>query len=349
MAGAVPEGRRALVAGIRATAAALGVRPVVALTGASSGIGRALAVEFADLGYALALADRDAAGLAETADMVSNRTKVTTYVVDVAQKAEVDAFAAGVLRDHRRIDVVINNAGVAIAGDVSELSVEEIEWLMNINFWGTVYGVKAFLPSLMRGGDGTIVNVSSVFGIYGPPGNSAYAASKFAVRGFTESLREELRDTGVHVVTVHPGGIKTNIARTTRIAAAADQEFNRRRAEAFDATMLTQTPESAAKTIVRGILEKRDRVLIGSDAVRLDIITRVLGPAAAPVLGKIAQRALPEELRRSNAVVPPDPASPNLPPITLPNGAGTPKSGALGPEDSAPPPTDVVADVATAN
>jgi len=347
LAGAVPEGRRALVAGIRATAAALGVRPVVALTGASSGIGRALAVELADLGYALALADRDAAGLAETADMVSNRTKVTTYVIDVAQKAAVDAFAADVLRDHRRIDVVINNAGVAIAGDVSELSVEEIEWLMNINFWGTVYGVKAFLPSLMRSGDGTIVNVSSVFGIYGPPGNSAYAASKFAVRGFSESLREELRDTGVHVVTVHPGGIKTNIARTTRIAAAADQEFNRRRAEAFDATMLTQTPESAAKTIVRGILEKRDRVLIGSDAVRLDIITRLLGPAAAPMLGKIAQRALPEELRRSNAVVPPESSSPLHPPVTLSTGVATPNS--LGPDDLAPPPTDVVADAAAAN
>jgi acetyl esterase/lipase/short-subunit dehydrogenase len=310
LAGVVPEARRALTAGIRATAAALGVRPVVALTGAASGIGRALAIELADLGYALALADRDGAGLAETAHLAGDKTKVTTYVIDVSKKADVDAFAENVLRDHRRVDVVINNAGVAIAGDVSELSVEEIEWLMNINFWGTVYGVKAFLPTFQRSGEGTIVNVSSVFGIYGPPGNSAYAASKFAVRGFTESLREELRGTGVHVVTVHPGGIKTNIARTTRIAAAADQEFNRRRAEAFDAHLLTQTPESAAKTIARGIREKRDRVLIGADAVRLDLVTRVLGPAAGPLLSKIAQSALPEELRRNNAKPPPAVESP---------------------------------------
>jgi acetyl esterase/lipase/short-subunit dehydrogenase involved in D-alanine esterification of teichoic acids len=310
LAGILPEARRALTAGIRATAAALGVRPVVALTGAGSGIGRALAIELADLGYALALADRDAQGLAETAALVEDRTTVTTHVVDVAKKAEVDAFAAGVLREHHRVDVVINNAGVGLIGDVSELSVEEMAWLMDINFWGTVYGVKAFLPALQRAGDGTIVNISSVFGIFAPPGNSAYAASKFAVRGFTESLREELRGTGVHVITVHPGGIKTNIARTSRVAAAADEAYSRKRAQVFEDTMLKQTPEKAAKTIVRGILQRRDRVLIGREAIQLDVITRTLGPAAPRLLSALAQRSLPDELKRDNAKGPPGSVKP---------------------------------------
>jgi short-subunit dehydrogenase len=306
LAGVVPEARRALSAGIRATAAALGVRPVVALTGAGSGIGRALALELAELGYALALADRDAASLAETAHMVDRRTTVSTHVLDVAQKPAVDEFAADTLREHRRIDVLINNAGVSIAGEVSELSVDEIEWLMNINFWGTVYGVKAFLPALRRSGEGTIVNLSSVFGLYGPPGQSAYAASKFAVRGFSESLREELRGEGVHVVTVHPGGIKTNIARTSRIAAAADADYARRRSAVFEEKMLTRPPEMAAKAIVRGIVERRDRVLIGSDAVQIDILTRALGPAAPRILGALARRSLPADLKTRS----PRPASP---------------------------------------
>jgi short-subunit dehydrogenase len=304
LAGVVPEARRALTAGIRATAAALGVRPVVALTGAGSGIGRALARDLGARGYALALADRDAASLAETAAMIGDRTKVTTQVVDVAQRAAVETFAADVLREHHRVDVLINNAGVSIDGDVTELSIEEIEWLMNINFWGTVYGVKAFLPALQRSGDATIVNLSSVFGLYAPPGQSAYAASKFAVRGFTESLREELRGTGVHVVTVHPGGIKTNIAKTARVAAAADPELSRLRTEAFEGSFLTQTPESAAATIVRGILEHRDRVLIGADAVQLDVVTRLLGPVAPPLLSALAQRSMPEVLRRNNVKAP---------------------------------------------
>ena len=202
------------------------------------------------------------------------------------------------------------DAGVGLIGDVSELSVEEMAWLMDINFWGTVYGVKAFLPALQRAGDGTIVNISSVFGIFAPPGNSAYAASKFAVRGFTESLREELRGTGVHVITVHPGGIKTNIARTSRVAAAADEAYSRKRAQVFEDTMLKQTPEKAAKTIVRGILQRRDRVLIGREAIQLDVITRTLGPAAPRLLSALAQRSLPDELKRDNAKGPPGSVKP---------------------------------------
>lgn len=295
IAGRVPEARRAVEAGVAAVAAALGTKPlrVVALTGAGSGIGRALAIELAKHSFALAIADRNEAGLLETKALVADRTRVTAHVLDVSQKAAVDAFAKDVVAQHGRVDVVINNAGVSIAGNVSELAVEEIEWLMNINFWGTVYGVKAFLPELEKSDDATIVNLSSVFGLVGPPGQSAYAASKFAVRGFSESLREEMRGR-VHVVTVHPGGIATNIARSSRIAAAADQEFNRQRAEMFEKKMLTQTPEKAARLIVRGILGHHDRVLIGVDAIQIDTITRLLGPRGSALLAKIAARGLAE-------------------------------------------------------
>jgi acetyl esterase/lipase/short-subunit dehydrogenase len=316
LAGILPEARRALTTGIRATAAALGVRPVAAITGAGSGIGRALAVEFANLGYAVALADRDAAGLSETAKLVEGRTAVSTHIVDVARKSAVDEFAADVLRQHRRVDILVNNAGVSIAGDVSELTIEEIEWLMNINFWGTVYGVKAFLPALRRSGDATIVNVSSVFGLFGPPGQSAYAASKFAVRGFSESLREELRDEGVRVVTVHPGGIKTNIARTARIAAAADQELSRKRSAAFDERALVHSPEMAAQTIVRGILEGREYVLIGGDAVQVDVLTRLLGSRATRLIVALGSRSMPEELKRRKT-----PATPAAAPAAPSHGA----------------------------
>ena len=285
MAALVPEGRRAVRAGIRATAAALGVRRVAALTGAGSGIGRALAIELSSRGYALALADRDEETLDRTKELIGDRGPVTVHVLDVAQEAQVGAFAAAVLNGHGRCDVLINNAGVTIFGYVSELSTAEIAWLMDINFWGTVYGVKAFLPEVQRV-HGTIVNLSSVFGLFGPPGQSAYAASKFAVRGFSESLREEVRRSGVTVLTVHPGGIKTAIARNGRIAAAADQDVARRRAKTVEERMLTLPPEQAAKAIAQAIDDRRERLLIGADAFRIDLLTRSLGPLGSRLISR---------------------------------------------------------------
>jgi acetyl esterase/lipase/short-subunit dehydrogenase len=303
MAGVVPEAKRAFLAGVAATAAALRVKPlrVVALTGAASGIGRALAVELAKRNYALAIADRDEAGLAETAAMVRDRTTVSTHALDVSDKAAVDEFAKHVVLQHGGVDVVINNAGVSIAGDVSELTVEEIKWLMDINFWGTVYGVKAFLPALQNSADPTLVNLSSVFGIIAPPGQSAYCASKFAVRGFTESLREEMRGK-MHVLTVHPGGIKTKIAASSRIAAAADQEFQKKRKEAFEKRALTQTPEKAARLIADGIENGSDRVLIGMDALQIDVISRVFGPRASKIIARVAARGIPQPARETAKV-----------------------------------------------
>src|SRR5712692_3753471 len=183
------------------------------VTGAGSGIGRALAQQLAATGSALALADLDEAGLLETAQSLEKKSAlVTTHVVDVADEAGVRTFADNVGTKHGRVTLLINNAGVSLHGDFEEISLDDFRWLMNINFWGTVYGVKYFLPSLKQEKRAHIVNLSSVFGIIAPAGQCAYAASKFAVRGFTEALRHELEGSNIGVSCVHPGGIRTPIA-----------------------------------------------------------------------------------------------------------------------------------------
>lgn len=171
---------------------------VAVVTGAGSGIGRALALELARRRCVLALADSDAAGLAETAQLVSGSV-VSTHVVDVADRSAVERFAGAVIEQHKQVSLLINNAGVALGGSVEQLSLDNIAWLFNINFWGTVYGVKYFLPVLQEQPESHIVNLSSVFGLFAPPGQSAYAASKFAVRGFSEALRQELATSTVRV------------------------------------------------------------------------------------------------------------------------------------------------------
>lgn len=257
---------------------------VVALTGAGSGIGRALAQALHARGDTLAIADRNEAGLNETRALLNGPAEVSTHVLDVSSRVAVDGFAHNVLRTHGRIDVVINNAGVGIAGTVAELTTDEMAWVMDINFWGVVYGTKAFLPSMLDQRSGTIVNISSIFGLWGPPNNSIYAASKFAVRGFSESLRAEVGLAGIHVVTVHPAGVKTAIARRSRIAAAADQTRAQKLMASFDKHLLTIPPEDAAKQIIDGIDRKRDRVLIGKDAYRVDRITRLFGARGSRLL-----------------------------------------------------------------
>ena len=256
---------------------------VAVVTGAASGIGRALALALAAEGMTVALADRDEKGLHETALLLARAggTAASLHVVDVADEAAVNAFAQDVLRAHGRVTVVANNAGVSIYGSVQELATDEMAWLMNVNFWGVVYGTKAFLPALLAEREACIVNTSSVFGLWGPPGQSAYAASKFAVRGFSEALRGELLGTGVHVLTVHPGGIKTAIARSSRVARAADAELAAKTAKKFDERFLTTPPEVMAAAIVDGIKRKRDRVVAGTDAPRIDVLTRLFPTRAA--------------------------------------------------------------------
>ncbi|MAR92377.1 MAG: SDR family NAD(P)-dependent oxidoreductase [Pseudomonadota bacterium] len=253
---------------------------VAAITGAGSGIGQALALELAELGCELALSDNNQQALEQTLQQVrSQGVKCSASALDVADREAVYAWADQVVAEHGRVNLIFNNAGVALSETVENMSYDNFEWLMNINFWGVVYGTKAFLPHLKQSGDGHIINISSVFGMIGVPTQSAYNAAKFAVRGFTESLREELAISGdrVAVSCVHPGGIKTNIARSARVGdtggiGAQDRE---KMAKMFDKAAMT-TPQQAAKVIIDGVRKDRARILIGTDARVIDTMQRLL-------------------------------------------------------------------------
>src|ERR1700752_135993 len=254
-------------------------RPVV-ITGAASGIGRSLAERLSRSGSPVAIADVDETGLKETARSLPG--PVLTRVLDVRDAGDQQRFAAEVrewlpsLTLRSRLAAVFNNAGVAVASSVLDADPDDDEWLRQINFDGVVNGTRAFLPILAEQDEGVIVNTSSVFGLVGMPYQSAYCASKFAVRGFTDALRQELRGTGVRAVTVHPGGIKTNIARNARIA---QDPFGLGRsgdevAAAFE-SMLRTSPEKAAAVIHRGVERGKARILIGPDAYMVDVLARI--------------------------------------------------------------------------
>jgi NAD(P)-dependent dehydrogenase (short-subunit alcohol dehydrogenase family) len=246
------------------------------ITGAAGGIGRAIAVSLARRGCQLALADVDEQGLAGTDELVRvYGVRVTRHRLDVADRAGVAAFPAQVAVAHGGVDLLINNAGVAVGGTFEQVSEEDFEWLFEINFWGVVRLTRAFLPALRLSGDARVVNLSSVFGLIAPPEQVAYAASKFAVRGFSEALRHELEGSGVGVTVVHPGGVATSIAEHARIPAGVSQEEVERRHERFR-KLLRLPPEIAGETIVRGIERRQPRVLIGSDAKVTSVIARVL-------------------------------------------------------------------------
>lgn len=251
---------------------------VAAITGAGSGIGRALALNLAGQGCAVALSDVDEAGLIDTVAACEGRgVKVTSKVVDVADRAAVFAWADAVGAEHGKVNLVFNNAGVALSATIDAMRVEDFEWLMNINFWGVVHGTQAFLPHLKATRDGHVVNVSSVFGLVSIPSQSAYNAAKFAVRGFTDALRIELdvERCGVSSTTVHPGGIKTNIVRNMR--AGENNPFERPgidRESGFDRVART-TPEQAAKEILGAVKANRRRALIGVDANVIDFLSRL--------------------------------------------------------------------------
>ncbi|HEY6944559.1 MAG TPA: SDR family oxidoreductase [Candidatus Acidoferrum sp.] len=248
---------------------------VAVVTGAGSGIGRALAQRLAASGSALAIADIDEAGLQQTAQsLAKNSALVTTHVVDVAKEESVKSFAADVQARHGRVTLLINNAGVALLGNFEEISLDDFRWLMDINFWGVVYGVKYFLPLLKPEPRAHIVNLSSVFGLIAPTGQAPYAASKFAVRGFTEALRHELVGSSVGVSCVHPGGIRTPIARHARLGAAAPSARKEESVARFERLARTP-PETAAARILRGVERREPRILIGSDAYQIDVLQRL--------------------------------------------------------------------------
>jgi len=254
---------------------------VAAITGAGSGIGRTLATELARRGAHLALSDIDEVGLAETVAMCEGAgagVKVTSQRVDVADRDAVSEWADRVVEDHGRVNLIFNNAGVALGATVEAVSYEDFEWLMNINFWGVVHGTKAFLPHLKAAGEGHVVNMSSVFGLISVPTQSAYNAAKFGVRGFTDALRMELAiaDCNVSATTVHPGGVKTNIARNARMDSSVasmtgDTDAAR---EGFEKVART-SPEKAARQILAAVERNRRRVLIGTDARMIDFVSRL--------------------------------------------------------------------------
>jgi short-subunit dehydrogenase len=252
------------------------IRGAAAITGAASGIGRALAIELASRGCDLALADRDEAGLKSLATEIGAQRKVSLHRVDVGAPAGIAQFASEAIAAHPPLNILVNNAGVALLGQFEEIDQAQMDWLFDINFWGVVHGTRAFLPHLKTRPEAHIVNVSSIFGIIAPPGQSAYAAAKFAVRGFSESVRHELAVAGspVRLSVVHPGGVATSIARSSRTGVGVTD--NARRAQMIDRfeTAARTTPKDAALRIIKGIERNEPRILIGNDARFMDILQR---------------------------------------------------------------------------
>ena len=250
----------------------------IAVTGAASGIGRALAIELAARGADLALADRDEAGLKAVAAEIAKATprKVSLHRVDVSEPEQIAAFAREAIAAHPSLNILINNAGVSLLGLFHEIDQAQMEWLFNINFWGAVHATRGFLPHLASQPASHIVNVSSIFGIVAPPGQTAYAAAKFAVRGFSEALRHELQmaKSPVRLSVVHPGGIKTNIVRNSRTGSGiADNERRVQSIERFDVIAKTSAKDAALR-IIKGIEKNEPRILIGGDARFMDILQR---------------------------------------------------------------------------
>jgi NAD(P)-dependent dehydrogenase (short-subunit alcohol dehydrogenase family) len=275
---------------------------VAVVTGAGSGIGQALAYDLARRGAKLAISDIDANGLAETTKQLRViGAPVHATQLDVTDRAAVLRYADDVVAEFGTVNIVVNNAGIAFIGDVEQMSFEQIERVMDVDFWGVVNGTKAFLPHLIASGDGHVVNISSLFGLMAVPGQSAYNAAKFAVRGFTEALRQEMLVNGhpVHVTCVHPGGIKTSIVRN---ATAVDSVDKGSLVEIFDKKLAKTSAAAAARTIRRAVIGNRPRAVVGWDAKVLDVFVRLTGPGYQRVVSMVAARATPHVAPQTRAV-----------------------------------------------
>jgi short-subunit dehydrogenase len=256
------------------------------VTGAASGIGRAIATSLARRGCHLALADIDDDALARAAaEIAAPGVNVRRHHLDVADRDAVAGFPDRVAAEHGGVDILVNNAGVALAGTFEQVTETDFEWLFGINFWGVVRMTRAFLPLLHKSDEARIVNLSSVFGLIAPPGNTAYAASKFAVRGFSESLRNELRKTRIGVTVVHPGGVATSIVRNARMPKSNSADEDMKKRKSFE-SFLRMPPEIAGETIVRGVENRKARVLVGPDAKRIAIIERLMPVSYWNLLGR---------------------------------------------------------------
>jgi short-subunit dehydrogenase len=248
-----------------------------------------LAVNLANEGCNLALADIDASGLQETAKLVGDRVKVTTHIVDVSRREQVFQYADEAAGRHGGVDLIINNAGVAVGDFLETIPMEDFEWLMGINFWGVVYGTMAFLPHLKKRQEGHIVNISSINGIIPNPNNGPYCAAKFAVKGYTETLAQEMHGTSIHVSCVHPGGIKTNIVRNSRMNRSMFDLTKEKAVNIYEEVLFRTTADNAAKNIISGIRRNKRRILVGADAKAIDLFTRFF-PVTAVTLTTLFSR-----------------------------------------------------------
>lgn len=267
---------------------------VAVVTGAGSGIGQALAIELGRSGASVAISDVDTDGLAVTEQrLTAIGAPVRSDRLDVTERERFLAYADEVKDHFGKVNQIYNNAGIAYSGDIEISPFKDIERVMDVDYWGVVNGTKAFLPHLIASGDGHVVNISSVFGLFAVPGQAAYNSAKFAVRGFTEALRQEmiLARHPVKVTTVHPGGIKTAIARNSTAAEGLDAASM---AEWFDTKMARTSPEKAAQIILAGVAKNKAKVLVGTDAVILDAIVRVSGAGYQRVLTTLAGRFMPK-------------------------------------------------------
>ena len=276
---------------------------VVAITGAASGIGRALAMNLAQEGCHLGISDINEAGLKETADMVYSQNKnvrVTTHKVDTANREQVKQYARDVVKAHGAVHIIINNAGVAVVETLEDVGYEDFQWLMGINLWGVIYGSKEFLPYLKKQDSAHIVNISSVNGIFTNPNNGPYCTAKYAVRGFTETLAQELAGTNVKVSCVHPGGIKTNIAANARFYKASDPTLAREETVTFfNRVMANTTADKAAKIIITGIKKDKARIMVGSDAYMLDLLKRLFPVGFQKLVGR---KEAPEWMKKKAGI-----------------------------------------------
>ena len=267
---------------------------VVAVTGAGSGIGRQIALLAARQGALLAVSDWDETGLAESVDLLkaAGARELRSDKVDVADRAAVAGWATAVVEQFGRVNMLVNNAGVTVTGDFEEMSYEDFDWIVGVNLMGVVNGTKEFLPHLIASGEGHLVNLSSLFGLISMPGQTAYNATKYAVRGFSEALREEMLVNGhpVGVTCVHPGGIKTGIARNGRKTASQDAEAID---SFFEKKLARMTPEKAAQVILKGALSGKARVLVGADAHVMHHFAKLTGSRYQDIVARFAERTMP--------------------------------------------------------
>jgi NADP-dependent 3-hydroxy acid dehydrogenase YdfG len=267
---------------------------VCVVTGAGSGIGQALAVELGRSGAKVAISDVNLEGLAVTEERLKAiGAPVKSDRLDVTEREAFELYADEVKAHFGKVNQIYNNAGIAFAGDIEVSQYKDIERVMDVDFWGVVNGTKSFLPHLIESGDGHVVNVSSIFGIFSVPGQAAYNAAKFAVRGFTEALRQEmaLAKHPVKVTTVHPGGIKTNIVRNM---SAVDGIDLKELATTFDKRLAGTTPEKAATIILEAVRKNKARVLVGPDARALDLIVRITGSGYQRLFALATERVMPK-------------------------------------------------------